>query len=61
MVIEVSPVQPLNAEDPIVVTLSGMVIEVSPVQTLNAEDPIVVTLYSVLFFFILEGITMFPE
>ena len=36
IVIEVKPVQPENAEPPILVTLSGIVIEVKPVQPENA-------------------------
>ena len=44
MVIEVKPLQPLNATSPISVTVSGMVTEVKPVQPLNAASPITVTL-----------------
>ena len=40
----VSPVQPLNANSPIEVTLEGMVTLVNPVQPENAELPIDVTL-----------------
>jgi hypothetical protein len=43
MVMLVRPVQPLNAESPIKVTLSGMVMLVRPVQPLNAEPPMEVT------------------
>ena len=37
-------IHPLNADDPMLVTLSGMVTEVSPVHPENAEDPMLVTL-----------------
>ena len=40
MVIVVKPVQPENAELPILVTPLGMVIEVKPVQLENAEPEI---------------------
>ena len=36
----VSPVQPLNAYEPIDITLSGMVILVRPVKPLNADESI---------------------
>ena len=36
MVIEVKPLQPLNAPPPMEVTPVGMVIEVNPLQSLNA-------------------------
>ena len=39
----VRPVQPLNAEPPMLVTLLGITTLVRPVQPLNAELPIVVT------------------
>ena len=40
----VSPVHPLNALSPMVVTLSGILILDNPVHPLNALFPIVVTL-----------------
>ena len=43
IVISVSPVQPENAELPILVTELGIVISVSPTQQKNAELPIPVT------------------
>ena len=43
-VTDVSPVQPLNAEPPMVVTLSGITTEVSEVHLENAPSPILVTL-----------------
>ena len=43
-IVAVSIGQPLNAESPMLVTLSGIVIEVKPVQPENAEPPILVTL-----------------
>ena len=39
----VSPVQPLNAWFPMLITLLGMVISVSPVQPLNVWFPMFVT------------------
>ena len=44
MVIEVKPVQPEKAEEPMLVTLFGMVIEVKPLQPLKAQSPMLVTL-----------------
>ena len=44
MVTLVNPVQPLNAAEPIDVTLDGMLTLINPVQPLNAEEPIEVTL-----------------
>ena len=44
MVIDVSPVQPLNALLAISVIPSGMVIDVNPAQQVNASYPISVTL-----------------
>ena len=38
-----SPVQPLKAYPPMVVTEFGIVIEVSPVQSQKAASPMVVT------------------
>ena len=43
----VKPVQPENAEPPIVVTLEGIFMLVKPVQPSNAECPIEITLPSV--------------
>ena len=43
-VIEVSPLHPLKAEFPMLVTLSGTMILVSPLQPLKAEFPMLVTL-----------------
>ena len=43
----ISPVQPLNAEEPIFVMLLGIVMLVSPVQPLNAEEPIFVILLGI--------------
>ena len=44
MVMAVRPVQPLNAPNPMLVTLCGIVILVRPLQSLNALDPMLVTL-----------------
>ena len=41
----VNPLQPLNAEPPIEVTLLPMVTEGKPLQFLNAVSPIEVTLF----------------
>jgi hypothetical protein len=41
-VILVKPLQPLNAEEPMLVTLFGISILVKPLQPLNAEEPILV-------------------
>ena len=43
----VKDVQPLNAELPILVTLSGIVIFVKDLQPLNAALPILVTLFGI--------------
>lgn len=43
IVTEVKPLQPENAEPPILVTLSGIVIEVKPVHHENAELSMLVT------------------
>ena len=48
--IVVSPVQPENAEMPMLVTLDGIVMLVSPVQSLNAEFPMLVTLDGIVTF-----------
>ena len=40
----VSPVQPLNAQLPMLITLSGIVMLDSPVQSENALPPMLVTL-----------------
>ena len=40
----VRPVQPLNAQSPMLVTLLGMVTLVRPLQPKNAYPPMVVTL-----------------
>ena len=50
IVMLVKPVQPLNAESPIVVTLFGNEIFAKLVQLLNAELPIVVTLFGIVIF-----------
>ena len=50
MVTEVRPLQPSNAELPIVVTLEGMLMLVRPLQPSNAELPIVVTLLGIIVF-----------
>ncbi len=47
MVIEVRPLQFLNAKLPIVVTLFGMVMEDSPVQPFNAHSPMDVMLLGI--------------
>ena len=39
----VSPLQPENALDPMLVTLDGIVTEVRPLQPSNALDPMLVT------------------
>ena len=46
IVIFVNPLQFLNAEEPIVVTLSGIIILVRALQPPNAELPMTVTLPS---------------
>ena len=46
----VSPVQPLNAERPMLVTLLGIVMLVSPLQSSNAELPMLVTLLGITVF-----------
>ena len=43
MVIDVKPLQPVNALEPIEVTELGMVIDVKPLQPSNALEPIEVT------------------
>ena len=43
-IVAVSIGQPLNAESPMLVTLSGIVTEVKPVQPSNALAPMLVTL-----------------
>ena len=43
----VRPVQPENAEFPMLVTLLGIVTLVRPVQPLNAETPMLVTLLGI--------------
>jgi len=42
-VIDVSPEQPENADDPILFTLSGIVTDAKPEQPENVDDPILVT------------------
>ena len=49
---DVRLVQPLNAELPIVVTLSGREMDVRLVQSLNAEAPIPVTPFVIFTVFI---------
>jgi hypothetical protein len=39
----VNPLQPLNAEAPMLVTLEGIVMLVNPLQPENAEAPILIT------------------
>ena len=46
--ISVKPLQLSNAEEPMLVTLSGIVIPVKPEQALNAEEPMLVTLSGML-------------
>ena len=41
---DISPLQPANAEDPMLVTLSGIVTLASPLQPKNASTPMLVTL-----------------
>ena len=48
--IEVSPVQPEKASQPMLVTLFGISIEVSPVQPLKAYQPMLVTLFGITVF-----------
>ena len=60
MVMLVSPVQPENAEFPILVILLDMVMLVSPVQPENAEDPMFVTLYSVPLYVTAAGSSIAP-
>ena len=47
IVILVSPLQPLNADSPILVTPLGIVILVSELQPSNADIPILVTLFGI--------------
>ena len=44
----VKPLQPLNAELPIVVTLLGIVTLVKLLQPLNAEDPMLVAPFEII-------------
>ena len=46
-IVKVSPSQPLNAELPISVTLSGIFTLVSPVQPSNADFPMAFTLLGI--------------
>ena len=60
MVMLVNPLQPENAELPMLVTLSGMVMLVKPLQPENAPFPILFTLLSFVIMLFLHPATKFP-